>query len=150
LAGGHGFFLTPSISDERSEPVSIKVFNLPLKKYHFDHCLNPVNTLARGIWISFFPLKQAYVMKPFLPFQGSRVCFFSDLFTGDSCPLRIPFDRLRAAVSPIPKSRKERRPPASLFRKNFMALPGQENYEWVRQCNALHLSNKQGPGQLRS
>ena len=37
-------------------------------------------------------------------------------------PLRIPFDRLRAAVSPIPKSRKERRPPASHFRNDFMAL----------------------------
>jgi hypothetical protein len=64
-------------------------------------------------------------MKPFLSFQGSRACFFSDLFTGDSYPLRIPFDRplghepfgrelrvesleaewLRAAVSPIPKPR---------------------------------------------
>jgi hypothetical protein len=32
-------------------------------------------------------------MKPFLSFQGSRACFFSDLFTGDTCPLRIPFDR---------------------------------------------------------
>jgi hypothetical protein len=61
-------------------------------------------------------------MKPFLSFQGSRACFFSALFTGDSCPLRIPFDRLRAAVSPIPKSRKELRPPASLSRNNFMAL----------------------------
>jgi hypothetical protein len=72
-------------------------------------------------------------MKPFLSFQGSRACFFSDLFTGESCPLRIPFDRplgheleaewLRAAVSPIPKSRKQRRPPASLSRNDFMALP---------------------------
>jgi hypothetical protein len=32
-------------------------------------------------------------MKPFLSFQGSRACFFTDLFTGDPCPLRIPFDR---------------------------------------------------------
>jgi hypothetical protein len=44
------------------------------------------------------------------------------LFTGDPCPLRIPFDRLRAAVSPIPKPRKEPRPPASLSRNDFMAL----------------------------
>ena len=60
-------------------------------------------------------------MKPFLSFQGSRAGFFSDLFKGEPCPLRIPFDRplgheleaewLRAAVSPILKSRKERRPP---------------------------------------
>jgi hypothetical protein len=49
--------------------------------------------------------------------------FFSDLFTGDTCPLRIPFDKLRAAVSPIPKSRKERRPPASLSRNDFMVSP---------------------------
>jgi hypothetical protein len=62
-------------------------------------------------------------MKPFLSFQGSRACFFSDLFTGDTCPLRIPFDRLRAAVSPIPKPRKERRPPANLLRNDFMAVP---------------------------
>jgi hypothetical protein len=62
-------------------------------------------------------------MKPFLSFQGSRACFFSDLFTGESYPLRIPFDKLRAAVSPIPKPRKERRPPASLSRNDFMVSP---------------------------
>ena len=62
-------------------------------------------------------------MKPFPSFQGSRACFFSDLFTGEFCPLRIPFDRLRAAVSPIPKSRKERRPSASLSRNDFMVSP---------------------------
>jgi len=86
-------------------------------------------------------------MKPFLSFQGSRACFFSGLFTGESCPLRIPFDRppghepfgrerrverlramsnvewLRAAVSPIPKSRKQRRPPASHSRNDFMVSP---------------------------
>jgi hypothetical protein len=62
-------------------------------------------------------------MKPFLSFQGSRACFFSDLFTGESYPLRIPFDKLRAAVSPIPKPRKERRPPASLLRNDFMVSP---------------------------
>jgi hypothetical protein len=32
-------------------------------------------------------------MKPFLSFQGSRAGFFSDLFTGEFFPLRIPFDR---------------------------------------------------------
>jgi hypothetical protein len=62
-------------------------------------------------------------MKPFLSFQGSRACFFSDLFTGEPCPLRIPFDKLRAAVSPIPKSRKELHPPASHSRNDFMVLP---------------------------
>jgi hypothetical protein len=62
-------------------------------------------------------------MKPFLSFQGSRACFFSNLFTGEPYPLRIPFDKLRAAVSPIPKSRKELRPPASLSRTDFMVLP---------------------------
>jgi hypothetical protein len=62
-------------------------------------------------------------MKPFLSFQGSRACFFSNLFAGESCPLRIPFDRLRAAVSPIPKSRKEQRPPASLSGNDFMVSP---------------------------
>jgi len=62
-------------------------------------------------------------MKPFLSFQGSRAGFFSDLFIGEFCPLRIPFDRLRAAVSPIPKPRKERRPPASLSRNDFTVSP---------------------------
>jgi hypothetical protein len=62
-------------------------------------------------------------MKPFLSFQGSRACFFSDLAMGESCPLRIPFDKLRAAVSPIPKPRKEQRPSASLSRNSFMVLP---------------------------
>ena len=64
-------------------------------------------------------------MKPFLSFQGSRAGFFSDLFASRfrEAGLRIPFDRLRAAVSPIPKSRKEQRPPASLLRNDLMVLP---------------------------
>jgi hypothetical protein len=64
-------------------------------------------------------------MKPFPSFQGSRACFFSDLFTSryGEAGLRIPFDRLRAAVSPIPKLRKEQRPPASLSRNDFMVSP---------------------------
>jgi len=36
-----------------------------------------------------------------LLFQGSRPGLFYDVSTGESCPLRIPFDRLRAAASPI-------------------------------------------------
>jgi hypothetical protein len=85
-------------------------------------------SLIMLLWGVFYRLHQLRIvltgkaMKSFLSFQGSRACFFSDLFTGESCPLRIPFDRLRAAVSPIPKSRKEQRPPASLSRNGFMAL----------------------------
>jgi hypothetical protein len=41
------------------------------------------------------------IMRSFLLFQGSRPGLFYDLSTGDSYPLRIPFDRLRAAASPI-------------------------------------------------
>ena len=78
-----------------------------------DYCLNSARHSQ---------LKWANTMKPFLSFQGSRACFFSDLFTGEPCPLRIPFDTLRAAVSPIPKPRKERRPPGSLSRNDFMVL----------------------------
>jgi hypothetical protein len=54
-----------------------------------------------------------------------RAGFFSDLFTSRfrEAGLRIPFDRLRTPVSPIPKSRKEWRPPASLSRNDFMAVP---------------------------
>jgi len=68
-------------------------------------------------------------MKPFLSFQGSRAGFFSDLFTSrfKEAVLRIPFDRLRAAVSPIAKSRKERRPPASLSRNDFMVFASKRN-----------------------
>jgi hypothetical protein len=37
--------------------------------------------------------------------------------------LRILLDKLGAAASPIPKPRKELRPPASLLRNDFMAMP---------------------------
>jgi len=62
-------------------------------------------------------------VKSFPSFRGSRAGLFSDLSTGEFCPLRIPFDRLRAAASPIDKSRKARRPPTSHYRKDFTALP---------------------------
>ena len=41
------------------------------------------------------------VMRSSPLFQGSRPGLFYDLSTGESRPLRIPFDRLRAAASPI-------------------------------------------------
>ena len=54
------------------------------------------------------------VMRSFLLFRGSRPGLFYDVSTGDSYPLRIPFDRplgheleaewLRAAVSPTDTS----------------------------------------------
>jgi hypothetical protein len=74
-------------------------------------------------------------MRPFPLFQGSLAGFFSDLFTSrfKEAGLRIPFDRplgheleaewLTAAVSPIPKSRKEQRPPAGHSRKDLMTIP---------------------------
>jgi len=43
-------------------------------------------------------------MRSFLLFRGSRPGLFYDLSTGDTCPLRIPFDRLRTAASPTDKS----------------------------------------------
>ncbi len=52
-------------------------------------------------------------MRSFLLFRGSQPGLFYDLSTGDTCPLRIPFDRsfdlealdrLRAAASPTDKS----------------------------------------------
>jgi hypothetical protein len=47
----------------------------------------------------------------FLRFRASQAGIFSDLFMGESCPLRIPVLRKKrpeglAAVSPIDKSRK--------------------------------------------
>jgi hypothetical protein len=43
----------------------------------------------------------------FLQFRGSRLGLFSDLSAGEFCPLRIPLDKLGAAVSPTDKSRKD-------------------------------------------
>jgi len=66
---------------------------------------------------------------PFFRSEAPGLVFFSDLFTSRffEAGLRIPFGRplghelkaewIRAAVSPIPKLRKERRPPASHSRK---------------------------------
>jgi len=78
-------------------------------------------------------------MKPFLSFQGSRAGFFSDLFTSrfKEAGLRIPFDRLRAAVSPTPKSRKEQRPSASLSRNDFMAVPVKRISRQEKACISL-------------
>jgi hypothetical protein len=39
----------------------------------------------------------------FLRSEAPGLVFSNHLSTGESCPLRIPFDRLRAAVSPIDK-----------------------------------------------
>jgi hypothetical protein len=39
-------------------------------------------------------------------------------------------DKSGAAVSPIPKSRKDLRPPASLSRKNFMAVTVRRILSW--------------------
>ena len=52
-------------------------------------------------------------MMPFLLFRVSRTGLFSDLSMWDSCPLRIPLDKLWAAVSPTDKSRKD-----SVFRQS--------------------------------
>ena len=44
------------------------------------------------------------VMRSYLLFQGSpaeKRDLFYDGSTGDSCPLRIPLDKLGAAASPI-------------------------------------------------
>jgi hypothetical protein len=60
--------------------------------------------------------------------------------------LRIPFDRLRAAVSPIPKPRKEQRPPASLSRNSFMVSPVRRiriKKEIHRPCMAVVTELKQ-------
>ena len=49
--------------------------------------------------------------------------FFQRLVYRGYLPPRIPFDKLRAAVSPISKPRKELRPPASHSRNDFMLSP---------------------------
>jgi hypothetical protein len=46
-----------------------------------------------------------WLLIPFLSYRGSRPGLFSDLSAGESCPLRIPLDKLGAAVSPTDKSR---------------------------------------------
>ena len=80
-------------------------------------------------------------MKPFLSFRGSRAGFFSDLFIGDSCPLRIPFDRLRAAVSPIPKSRKELHPPASHCKKPIVFFWDDGNCHVLQRSRRIFISH---------
>jgi hypothetical protein len=52
-------------------------------------------------------------MRSFLRFRVSRPGLFYDLSAGEFCPLRIPLDKLGAAVSPADKLLKGRRPPAS-------------------------------------
>ena len=44
---------------------------------------------------------EVMLIRPSLLFQGSRPGLFYDVSTGESFPLRIPLDRLGAAVSPI-------------------------------------------------
>ena len=60
-------------------------------------------------------------MMPFPSFQGSRTVLFSGLSAGDSYPLRIPFDRLGAAVSPTSKPRKDNvLPPVTPEKVSFL------------------------------
>ena len=99
-------------------------------------------------------------MKPFLSFQGSRACFFSDLFTSryGEAGLRIPFDRplgheleaewLRAEVSPISNPRKEQRPPASLSRNDFMVSPGTRTPQGAALPASGEISEHHGMGLL--
>jgi hypothetical protein len=61
-------------------------------------------------------------MIPYLAYRGSRPGLFYNLSAGEFCPLRIPLDKLGAAVSPTDKSGKGRRPPARHFRKGIITL----------------------------
>jgi len=71
--------------------------------------------------ITQFPIPAlVQVIHPFLLLRASRPGLCSDLSAGESCPLRIPFDKLRAAVSPADKPGKGRRPSASRIRKGCM------------------------------
>jgi hypothetical protein len=58
--------------------------------------------LLPGILMTFMDL--AGTEKLFLRSKAPGLVFSDDLSTGEFCPLRIPFDRLRAAVSPMDKS----------------------------------------------
>jgi hypothetical protein len=64
-------------------------------------------------------------MRLFLRFQVSRAALFSDLSTGEHCPLRIPVLRKKrpedlAAVSPIDKSRKNEALPTVTKKKEHI------------------------------
>jgi len=66
---------------------------------------------------------------PFLlRFRVSRAALFSDLSTGEHCPLRIPVLRKKhpedlAAASPIDKSRKEEALPPVTKKKGHTLYP---------------------------
>jgi len=72
-------------------------------------------------------------MIPFPQFRGSRTGLFSGLSAGDSYPLRIPFDRLRAAVSPTSKQRKDYvLPPVTAEKLSFLAVSVEILKDWNR------------------
>ena len=63
---------------------------------------------------------------PFPSLQGSRTGLFSGLSAGDSCPLRIPLDKLGAAVSPTSKPRKDTvLPPVTPEKVSSLSVPGE-------------------------
>jgi len=58
----------------------------------------------------------------FFQFQGSRAGLFSNVSTGEFCPLRIPLDKLGAAGSPIDTLRKDTSLPPVLSKKPMVFL----------------------------
>jgi hypothetical protein len=79
--------------------------------------------------------KPAHAMKTFLSFRGSRAGFFSDLFTGESCPLRIL--RLRRSCG-FPHTQVAKRTPPSRrsLQKGFHGSKSHENSQWMQIINA--------------
>jgi len=65
-------------------------------------------------------------MKPFLSFQGSRACFFSDLFTGDTCPSAFPSILSGLRFPPYPSREKNSAlPPVSQERVSWSPRSGE-------------------------
>jgi hypothetical protein len=78
----------------------------------------------------------------FLRFEVSRFALFSDLSTGEHCPLRIPVLRKKrpedlAAVSPIDKSRKEEAlPPVTQKKEHILSvLQANGDFQSKQECD---------------
>jgi len=92
-----------------------------------------------------FAFKQAHAMKSFLSFRGSRAGFFSDLFTGESCPLRIL--RLRRSCGfPHTQVAKRTAPSRQSLQKGFHGGNSQENSQWMQiiKCSSRYVISRNG------
>jgi len=92
----------------RSFDFSGFIKNLRMRKVDISSYIkNRQRTMGVSPWVNALKVAKSWSkvsLRPFLRFRGSRPGLFYDLSTGEFCPLRIPLDKLGAAVSPADKS----------------------------------------------